>query len=115
MLTGPLDEVGSRHDPSLLGKIPEEVAITRSEYLSTRTAVKVLKRLRLLGTAQAVTPSFPMMDAGWILPGYREGMKLLEEGDFDLIYSSAYPMSSHIVAYLLKRKTDLPWVADYRD
>jgi glycosyltransferase involved in cell wall biosynthesis len=115
VLTGPWNPSRSLHDPSVLAKIPEGVPITRTGHLNTKGVRRLLRRLRLLGLAEAVTPTLPMMDAGWIPHGYREGVRLLEEENFDLIYSSAYPISSHVVAYLLSRRSGLPWVADYRD
>jgi glycosyltransferase involved in cell wall biosynthesis len=62
-----------------------------------------------------LTPSFPNMEGGWLLPARRAGMEILRNQEFDLIYSSAYPMASHAVALYLKKVTGLPWVADYRD
>jgi len=115
VLTGPWNPSRSLHDPSVMAKIPEGVPITRTGHLSTKGVRRLFRRLRLLSLAEAVTPTFPMMDAGWIPHGYREGVRLMEEESFDLIYSSAYPISSHVVAYRLSRRSGLPWVADYRD
>jgi glycosyltransferase involved in cell wall biosynthesis len=55
------------------------------------------------------------MEGGWIYPAYRHGLRTLREHRFDLIYSTAYPIGSHLVAMQLKRATGLPWIADYRD
>jgi glycosyltransferase involved in cell wall biosynthesis len=40
---------------------------------------------------------------------------LLRKQPFDLIFSSAFPITSHLVARTLKRRASLPWVAEFRD
>jgi glycosyltransferase involved in cell wall biosynthesis len=51
----------------------------------------------------------------WIPFALYEGKKLLKDYEYDLIISSAFPFSSHIVAYFLKKWSHLPWIADYGD
>ena len=114
VLTGPGD-CRRLQDASLLQVIPEDVPVTRTGMLGTERFLQLLGRVRLARVARTVTPSLPNMTGGWIPHAYRAGLRLLESREFDLIYSSAYPMASHVVACLLKRKTGLPWVADYRD
>jgi glycosyltransferase involved in cell wall biosynthesis len=114
VLTGPGD-ARRLQDPSLLGVVPEDVPVTRTGMIDTGRVFRLLGRLRLARVARMLSPTLPNMEAGWILPAYRAGLRTLERGDFSLIFSSAYPMSSHVTAYLLKKKTGLPWVADYRD
>jgi glycosyltransferase involved in cell wall biosynthesis len=61
--------------------------------------------------------SVRMPDAtlGWVPFAVAEGRRLLGSGDFDAIFSSSGPPSSHIVAARLQRRSGLPWIADYRD
>ncbi len=115
VLTGPFRGQRSLYDPSLVEKIPPAVDVTRSGHWSTKGLDRWLRRLHILPLVRMLTPSLPMTEATWIPFGYRTGTTLLDLGDFDAIYSSAYPMSSHIVAGLLARRSGLPWVADYRD
>lgn len=51
----------------------------------------------------------------WIVPATRSAFRIYESSRFDLIYSTSFPMTSHIVGYFIKRKTGLPWVVDFRD
>lgn len=51
----------------------------------------------------------------WVAPAYHEGLKLIREGKIDLIYTTGMPYSIHMIGYLLKRETGLPWFADFRD
>ena len=58
---------------------------------------------------------FPDAQIGWYPAAAAGGMRLLRERPFDLIYSSAFPVTSHLVARTLKRGSPIPWVAEYRD
>jgi hypothetical protein len=57
----------------------------------------------------------PDATLGWVRSAVAEGRRLLDDGDFDAILSSAGPPSSHLVAARLQRASGLPWIADYRD
>lgn len=59
--------------------------------------------------------SWPDQQAGWIRPAIRAGRKLFAIWRPDLIYSTALPFSSHIVAARLARHAGCPWVGEYRD
>lgn len=58
---------------------------------------------------------FPDGHVGWYPFALAAGRRLLFEHRFDAIFSTAYPMTSHLVARQLKRESQLPWVAEYRD
>jgi glycosyltransferase involved in cell wall biosynthesis len=58
---------------------------------------------------------FPDAQIGWYPAAAAAGMRLLRERPFDLIFSSAFPITSHLVARTLKRRSSLPWVAEFRD
>ena len=51
----------------------------------------------------------------WLPFAYRAGRKACKGNKFDYISSVSYPHSAHLVAYLLKKKTGLPWVAQFYD
>jgi glycosyltransferase involved in cell wall biosynthesis len=57
----------------------------------------------------------PDPQIGWYPAAVAGGMRLLRQGTFDLIFSSAFPITSHVVAWTLKRRSALPWVAEFRD
>lgn len=52
---------------------------------------------------------------GWLPFSVRRARQLMKRNSFDLIYSTSGPYTDHLVALRLKRKTGLPWVADFRD
>ena len=58
---------------------------------------------------------FPDPEISWVPFGWRAGRKAGRRGEFDVVYSTASPISAHIVAGLIKRSTHRPWVADFRD
>ena len=51
----------------------------------------------------------------WISPSVKYLAKYLEENPVDAIVSSGPPHTAHVIARNLKRKTNLPWIADFRD
>ena len=59
---------------------------------------------------------FPDAQIGWYpAAAVAEGRRLLRERPFDLVFSSAFPITGHLVAGTLKRRSSLPWVAEFRD
>ena len=58
---------------------------------------------------------FPDAQIGWYPAAAVGGMRLLRERSFDLIFSSAFPITSHLVARTLRKRSSLPWVAEFRD
>ncbi len=51
----------------------------------------------------------------WAWRAYRKALDLIGQKKIDAIYTTSSPYSSHLVGYWLKRKTGLPWLADFRD
>ncbi|HEY5178075.1 MAG TPA: glycosyltransferase [Terriglobales bacterium] len=54
-------------------------------------------------------------DVLWIRPAIAAAERLIAETPFDAVLSTIPPIHGHTVAYLLKKRTGLPWIADYRD
>lgn len=51
----------------------------------------------------------------WIGPASRRIKKLLLERSFDAMVSTGPPHTTHLIAEKVKRKHDIPWLADFRD
>ncbi|MFT5720519.1 MAG: glycosyltransferase involved in cell wall biosynthesis [Motiliproteus sp.] len=51
----------------------------------------------------------------WGFAAYFRARRICKEQHIDLIYTSLPPFSSAIAGCLLKRRTGIPWVVDYRD
>lgn len=115
VLTGPGDQRRSLRDDTLRELIPPEVRVTRARAVDLDALFKTLAKVRLSGAAKLCTLSLPAMEPGWVPFAFRRGLQIVSREAVDVICSSSYPMSSHLVAYLLKKRTGLAWVADYRD
>lgn len=62
-----------------------------------------------------VNRPFPDDCAGWARASLTPLRRLIEKQGVDAIYSTYSPASNHLLAMTLKRRTGLPWVADFRD
>lgn len=58
---------------------------------------------------------FPDTEVGWVPFGARAGRRAYRRQRFDVVYSTAAPISAHLAAGLIKGSTGRPWVADFRD
>jgi glycosyltransferase involved in cell wall biosynthesis len=72
-------------------------------------------RLRDAALAAYASVHFPDDKAGWARRARAPALALLREERFDLVFSTAPPISAHALAATLARRACLPWVADYRD
>jgi hypothetical protein len=51
----------------------------------------------------------------WFPFALRKGYELLKTNRYDAIISSSEPRICHLVGYFLKKKSGIPWIADYGD
>ncbi len=51
----------------------------------------------------------------WVLPAYRRALRVIRERNAEAIYTTYPPASAHLIGLWLKRRTGLPWIADFRD
>lgn len=51
----------------------------------------------------------------WGNNAIKEALRLAKTEKFDIIHSISMPCSSHIVAYEIKRKLQIPWIAQFYD
>jgi hypothetical protein len=58
---------------------------------------------------------FPDESTGWIKPGVKEGILLYKRCKYKIVISSFSPSASHIIARKIKKETNVPWIADFRD
>jgi hypothetical protein len=68
-----------------------------------------------LGTFYKNLLNFPDGKIGWLPFALRAGRKLIRQWKPDLIFSSATPYTSLLVASSLAHKNSIPWVAELRD
>jgi len=58
---------------------------------------------------------YPDSAIGWYDSAIESGNELLSKNKFDVIISSSSPATTHIIASVLKKEHNLPWIADFRD
>jgi len=96
-------------DKSLILELPEDISIIRA--YSNKIFDTCMKGLGV------IIPSLRLHDyyLEWLPFGILSGNKILKSEDIDLILSRSTPVASHIVAYILKSISNLPWIADFSD
>jgi hypothetical protein len=51
----------------------------------------------------------------WAMPAFVHGLRLIQEGKVDMIYSTGGAWSAHLAGLWLKKKTGLPWIVEIHD
>jgi hypothetical protein len=51
----------------------------------------------------------------WFPFGIYKGLKLSKKNNYDLLISSSFPATCHFIAYVIKKKREIPWIVDYGD
>lgn len=52
---------------------------------------------------------------GWYPYAVKAGIKVIKKQKIGCIYSNSAPFTTHLIALTLKKGTQLPWIADFRD
>jgi len=94
----------------LVGKKDEKI---NTGFLSE----KKTEKSRMQNFAVWVRGNFFIPDARkfWIKPSVKYLEEYIKENQIDCIISSGPPHSMHLIALGLKKKLDIPWIADFRD
>lgn len=104
-------------DPALLHELPAEVVVHRTRMIRSAWIYRILNPLRISKLDQWIRRLIvhPDSQIGWIPFAFAAGLRLTRKYSIDAIYSTSAPISCHLIASLIKRKTGLPWIADFRD
>ena len=121
---------GLPRDETLLADLPDQVSVvrwgTKSHLRALRSLVSgragrspVTSRLAKamewrLGDWLTRGP-LPDEAGDWARASVEPVCRLVEREGIEVIFSTFSPASNHLLALLVKRKTRLPWVADFRD
>lgn len=120
------------YDDELLKKLPSGVRIYRTFpgflHMTAYAKKRVSRSLQGFGSSkdkfQKVKKALKKIVNGLLVPdkmvewfpfAVAKGLNLISNNGYDLLFSSGFPFSSHLVALLLKKTTNLPWVADFGD
>lgn len=58
---------------------------------------------------------FPDDRMGWYRPALTMAHQILQQYEFDAIFSTSPPRAAHLVAYRMARSFNVPWIMDLRD
>ena len=109
--------------PLVLSADPRAYEKTSGDLLVDVPAGTVVRRAFALDTSRHLQfagrylgwMARPDRWVSWRFAAVREGLKLIEEFEPDVIWST-YPIATaHVIASILHRKTGIPWIADFRD
>jgi glycosyltransferase involved in cell wall biosynthesis len=97
-------------DHSMLRELPVNLSIKRaySPFIVDFVPFWVLARIQLWNFS-------PFYHFGWLPFAVRKGKKIIEHENIDAIVSRSMPYASHLVALVLKKSYNLPWIADFSD
>jgi len=116
---------GLPHDPSLQTDLPPDLAVHRWPVRDPSARLRACRAKGGLSGRAAwwaerlwtgwlrCMPPDPMV--WWALRSFRACRRLIDAHDVEVIYSTYSPASNHLLAWGLKRATEVPWVADFRD
>jgi glycosyltransferase involved in cell wall biosynthesis len=97
-----------RTSDDLTNEIPKGTVVSRAYALDTARHLSVKGRY-------IAAMARPDRWVSWKFDGVRQGMKLIEKFNPQVIWST-YPIpTAHLIGKALHRKSGLPWVADFRD
>jgi len=133
----------SRYDPGLLSLIPADMEIVRVhsrdwwQAIQAKRARRIQKdwitRTETTRRSNSKNPNafrswlrdlirtaeswcyHPDKESGWISPGFQAALKLCKHKTIDVLWATAGPVSSFVIARKLSRQTGIPYVLDFRD
>ena len=100
------------YDAMVMKDIPQNVEVHRTWSLESRLLMYGLPFLLHINPKWLHIPD---RFVGWFPFAVREGFSIIRRQKVDAIFSTSMPNTCHLAAYVLKRRTGLPWVADFRD
>ncbi len=115
-------------DYTLLREIEERKIYRTNSFDPLRIFRKIIERRGSEHTSQReisfwhrmnriFTPLFFLPDTKilWIPHAFKKAMEIIKKERIDLIFTTSPPHSVHLLGIMLKKTTNLPWVADFRD
>lgn len=93
----------------------KEIKTNYEKFLNPKKLIISLRIIYSWATRHIGMTRLPDRALVWCRPAIKKGKRLLREQEFDAIFSSHGPPSSHLVASVLTRNFGIPWVADFRD
>ena len=105
VLTADFSRQTLKRDDELLSMIPEGVEVIKC--ISEEYLLNLFLRKKVI-----YVPDIKIL---WYLSAKQRLKKLLKERSFDVIYSRAYPFTSHLISLAAKRMKNIPVIAHFSD
>jgi glycosyltransferase involved in cell wall biosynthesis len=104
-------------DPHLLNELPESLQVMRANMFRAAWFYQILNPLRLRKVDKFISDYILIPDdkLGWIPFAYLKALNIIKRNDIKAIFTTSSPYSSHLIGDLIKKKTAIPWIADFRD
>lgn len=83
--------------------------------VSPSTLWKILSGIHLKTYKALNSLLIPDIYSEWLPFAIKRGLKLIRINKYDFIISSSESRVCHLVGYFLKKKSGIPWIADYGD
>lgn len=87
----------------------------REHLKAKKTYLKVKPILRFFYRRYSEIKHYPDAEKGWVPYAMQFADEILQTEKIDAILTSSPPVTTHIIANGLKKKHNVPWVADFRD
>ena len=87
----------------------------QSDYWDLSRWHRLLIRFNTIFKSKNLLFAFREDSIAWLPTAQKIGQKKINSWRPDIIFSSALPIVSHIVAHRLAKANKIPWVAEYRD
>jgi len=103
-------------DPSLGAEAPSDVRVVRTASGEHRRLKRALTAAHLYRFAWSLAPRrFFERQAAWFAPALAASLAEIDRSRPDVVLTSSQPYVVHLVGRELRRRTGVPWVADFRD
>jgi hypothetical protein len=104
-------------DDTFAADIPSSVQVVRAREIPIgRLRRRLVNPFHRLGLAKALPYiGWPDEHCGWVPAATISALRAMREWRPDVIFSSSYAYSAHMVALAVNKLTGVPWVADFRD
>ncbi len=105
------------NDPELLDDLPPNVSIVRASMLRSTWFYRFLNPLRIKSIDKLIRIYLlhPDEQIGWLPFAHSKAVKIMQNHNISALYSTSGPLTSHLIALLLKRRFGIPWIAEFRD
>ena len=121
----PTDAKWLAEDPASVSRIPADVIVHRVKYRGPSLRQLPGDRIRQapttvhkLAVRAALAPQrlfLPDANAPWLADVVPAALKLLKTGRFDAFITTTPPHTVAVAGRLIRARTDVPWIADWRD